>query len=239
MDLKLSKDQEDDQEQEVDDIEDLEDNTDVKIEVEGSTSSNSSEQVHEENDDHNEEVDESGNPTGDLKIKSMESNDSSDEEKPLSFGWTVLWAFCNSRTVLIVVGLIYSATVKGTMPDYINELAKSLRAPTFPAILFILGVQVANTKLNVWTPGILLSIFERYIFCPLIMAGLCRGLNIDSLVAKGMVMMSISPPNNRSHLAMGDSEAMEKPKAIYAWTMLLWLPMSFIWGAIIIKTNLV
>lgn len=248
MDMKLNHDKgkssDNDQEQEeISDITDPEANPDtVKIEVEGSSESksSSSEKVVDE-DEEKLTLDKDGNPKDNLNIKNSDSSSelSASDEAPASLKFTLLWAWVNSRTICIIAALIYSATVKFKMPDYISELSKSLRAPSFPCLLFLLGVQVANTKLTVWTPGILLSIFERYVFCPLFMAGLCRAFKIDSLAAKGMIMMAMSPPSNRSHIAMGKSESMEKPKAIYAWTMLMWLPMAFIWGAIIIKTNIV
>ena len=204
------------------------------------------EDIHDPENVKNAPVDGTGNPdvTPDVKSEqhiaapSSEEEDDSDAQEP-SLWRTLLFSWVNPSTVAIIAAFIYSATGSALL-DYFQDFTGDLRNASSGATMFLMAAIVTTTfqLFKVWSPLIPISLAYRYIVMPLIVGGLCKAFSVEPLMTKVCVLLACAPPSLVGYTSLDDSEEMNVPKAIFNWSVLLYVPAALCWSAITVETNL-
>ena len=191
-------------------------------------------------------IDGAGNPDITPEIKEEEhiaappSEEEDESESNIPCLWkTLLFSWVNSSTIAIIAGFIYAATGSELL-DYFQDFTGDLRNASAGATMFIMAAIVTTSLplFKVWSPLIPLSLAFRYIILPLIVGGLCKAFSVEKLMTKVCVILACAPPSLVGYTSLDDSKEMDVPKAIFNWSVILYVPFALCWAAITVKTNL-
>lgn len=194
-----------------------------------------------------EEIDDLGNPKAKVTStdnaenenpnKGKEEEEEEEKDERPTFKSTLIKAWVKPSTVLIIVGLIWSAT-GASIPDILVNLTTDLSKCVTGVTLFVMGGLCATVDFKQFNVWVVLALAARYIVGPLLVGGLSRAFDLPSLTRKLLVLASCAPVSLTAAKAMGDSDETLAQRSMFFWSVALYLPAAFIWGAILIETNL-
>lgn len=167
------------------------------------------------------------------------ANDQKKRKPPNTWWKAFLWALITPANVCIILGIIWSA-IPVSMPIFLDSTSGYLEKAVMGAGLFAIGIFMWEHPFHEcpWQP-VLVNMFFRFVFIPLIAALWSWVLKADKIVCQIMVFIHSMPTALIGYaMTLSAGFGMKTASFTFYWSNLLFLPALFLWCVVIREAGL-